>query len=63
MPPKIITVKCRQVNGRKETQEYSLTALKENVALLDVVTINEINDLIVAHGHRIVKKKRGPHSK
>jgi len=46
-------------DSRKETQEYSLTALKENVALLGIDTINKINDLVVAHGHRIVKKKDG----
>jgi hypothetical protein len=50
-------------DSRKETQEYSLTSLKENVALLDVATINEINNLVVRHGHRIVKKKKGPRSK
>jgi len=50
-------------DSRKETQEYSLTALKENVALLDIDTINAISDLVVIEGHRIVKKKMGPRSK
>jgi hypothetical protein len=39
-------------------KEYSLTTIKNNVALLDISTINEINEIVVAYGHQIVKKRR-----
>ena len=52
-----------EISRIKSGKEYSLTTVKENVSLLDIDTINSINELVVAHGHRIVKKKMGPRSK
>ena len=42
----------------KEGKEYSMQTIRDNVTLLDEQTINEINQLVVEAGHRLVKKKR-----
>ncbi len=39
-------------------REYGLTTIKDNVGLLDQETIDQINDLVIAHGHKLLKKKR-----
>jgi hypothetical protein len=51
-----------EINRIKSGKEYCLTTVKENVSLLDIDTINSINQLVVNKGHRIVKKKMGPRS-
>ncbi len=40
------------------SKEYKLQTLKDNVGLLDEQTIREINLLVVAQGHKLIKKKR-----
>jgi len=37
---------------------YGLTTIKDNVALLDEKTINQINDIVLCYGHRMLKKKK-----
>ena len=52
----------RQIMGihyqYKPGKEYSMQTIRDNMALLDEQTINEINQLVVEAGHRLVKKKR-----
>lgn len=40
-------------------KEYHLQTLKDNVSLLDEDSIKQINELVVAHGRELLKKK-GP---
>jgi hypothetical protein len=35
---------------------YALQTIKDNVGLVDAETINKINQIVVAHGHSLVKK-------
>lgn len=42
----------------KDRKQYGLTTIKDNLALLDEQTINEVNDLVINYGHRLLKKKR-----
>ncbi|MCK5638272.1 MAG: hypothetical protein KAH67_06135 [Flavobacteriaceae bacterium] len=39
-------------------KQYGLTTIKDNLALLDEQTIDEINDIVVRYGHSLLKKKR-----
>jgi hypothetical protein len=41
-----------------DEHEYKLQTLKDNVALLDEQTLNEINTIVVGYGHRLLKKKK-----
>lgn len=41
-----------------DRKQYGLTTIKDNVALLDEQTLNEINDIVIGYGHRLLKKKR-----
>lgn len=43
-----------------DTKQYGLTTIKDNVALLDEQTLNEINAVVVCYGHRLFKKKKKP---
>lgn len=45
-------------NLASDRKQYGLTTIKDNVALLDAQTLNEINDIVVGYGHRLLKKKR-----
>ena len=46
----------------RDGQKYKLQTLKDNVRLLDESTIYQIVDLIVLHGHDLIKKKEGKDS-
>ena len=41
-----------------DKKQYGLTTIKDNVALLDEQTLNEINAIVVGHGHWLLKKKK-----
>jgi len=51
------TVMGIETDDRLKKKEYGLTTIKDNLALLDADTINEVNDLVVNHGHNLLKKK------
>jgi len=56
-------IRLRQVMGVNTSgfiawEVYQLQTLKDNIGLLDVETINSINEIVVGAGHSIVKKKR-----
>jgi len=38
-------------------KQYGLTTIKDNLALLDEQTINNVNDIVVRYGHSLLKKK------
>jgi len=44
----------------KEGKTYGLQTIKDNVKLLDVVTINSVNELVVQMAHQLVLKKNEP---
>ena len=44
----------------KEGKTYGLQTIKDNVKLLDVVTINSVNELVVQTAHQLVLKKNEP---
>lgn len=56
------TVMGIETDDRLNKKEYGLTTIKDNLALLDEQTIDEINDLVINHGHKLLKKKK-KHSK
>jgi hypothetical protein len=39
-------------------KQYGLTTIKDNLALMDEETIQEVNDIVINYGHRLLKKKR-----
>lgn len=41
-------------------KQYGLTAIKDNLALLDEQTIDKINQIVIEHGHTLLKKKKKP---
>lgn len=43
----------------REGKEYELQTLKDNVPLLDEATIYELNEVIIAGSHGLLKKKEG----
>ncbi|MFQ5788003.1 MAG: hypothetical protein ACE5H1_08475 [Thermodesulfobacteriota bacterium] len=45
------------VSFGKQIKRYSLQAIKDNVGILDEKTIEEINEIIIKAGHRLVKKR------
>ena len=38
-------------------KQYGLTTIKDNLALLDEQTIQDINDIVINYGHALLKKK------
>lgn len=52
------TVMGIETDDRLNKKEYGLTTIKDNLALLDEETIIEINDLVINHGHKLLKKKK-----
>jgi len=38
-------------------KQYGLTTIKDNLALLDEQTIEDINAIVIGYGHRLFKKK------
>lgn len=51
------TVMGIETESRLNKKEYGLTTIKDNLALLDEQTIQDINDLVVDFGHSLLKKK------
>lgn len=43
--------------GLGEGKRYSIQSIRDKVSLLDVETINKINDVVLKAGHRLVKKR------
>lgn len=39
-------------------KQYGLTTIKDNLALLDEQTIQDINDIVINYGHALLKKKK-----
>ena len=44
-------------NLDKSKKKYGLTTIKDNLALLDDQTIQEVNDIVINYGHTLLKKK------
>lgn len=40
-----------------DSKQYGLTTIKDNLRLLDEQTLEQINDIVVSYGHRLLKKK------
>lgn len=39
-------------------KKYGLTTIKNNIAMLDEQTIDQINQIVINHGHTLLKKKK-----
>ena len=57
------TVMGVETESRDNKKQYGLTTIKDNLALLDEQTIQEINDIVINFGHKLLKKKRKNYSK
>ncbi len=51
------TVMGVETESRQNKKEYGLTTIKDNLALLDEQTIEQINDIVIGFGHKLLKKK------
>ncbi len=51
------TVMGIETESRLDKKKYGLTTIKDNLALLDEQTIQEVNDLVINYGHRLLKKR------
>jgi transposase, IS5 family len=51
------TVMGIETESSLNKKEYGLTTIKDNLALMDEETIAAVNDLVIDHGHSILKKK------
>ncbi|MFT4522728.1 MAG: IS5 family transposase [Bacteroidia bacterium] len=47
-----------ETKSRSDKKKYGLTTIKDNLALLDEQTIQDINDIVINYGHTLLKKKR-----
>lgn len=56
------TVMGIETESRLDMKEYGLTTIKDNLALLDEQTIEQVNDIVIRFGHRLLKKKRKNYS-
>ena len=56
------TVMGIETESRIDSKKYGLTTIKDNLALLDEQTIDQINDLVINYGHKLLKKKKKSHS-
>lgn len=45
-------------NLDKNKKQYGLTTIKDNLALLDEQTIDQVNQVVINYGHTLLKKKR-----
>lgn len=52
------TVMGIETASHQNKKVYGLTTIKDNLALLDKQTIDQINNLVVKHGHNLLKKKK-----
>jgi IS5 family transposase len=57
------TVMGIEKESRLDHKQYGLTTIKDNLALLDEQTIEELNDMVINYGHVLLKKKRKNYSK
>ncbi len=57
------TVMGIETESRDNKKQYGLTTIKDNLALLDEQTIQEINDIVINFGHSLLKKKKKNYSK
>lgn len=51
------TVMGIETESRSEKKKYGLTTIKDNLALLDEQTIQDVNDIVISYGHTLLKKK------
>ncbi len=47
-------------NLDQNRKQYGLTTIKDNLALLDEKTIDQVNQIVVNYGHTLLKKKKKP---
>lgn len=52
------TIRAMLGHGPYDGHEYKLQTIKDNVALLTPEVLNQINEVVVAEGHKIVGKKK-----
>ncbi|MBL4863243.1 MAG: hypothetical protein JKY09_09545 [Crocinitomicaceae bacterium] len=52
------TVMGIETESTLDKKKYGLTTIKDNLALLDEQTIQQINDIVINYGHTLLKKKR-----
>lgn len=52
------TVMGIETESGQDKKRYGLSTIKDNLALLDDQTIQQVNDLVVNYGHSLLKKKR-----
>ena len=57
------TVMGIETESRDNKKQYGLTTIKDNLALLDEQTIQDINDIVISFGHKMLKKKKKNYSK
>lgn len=57
------TIMGIETESSMNKKEYGLTTIKDNLALLDEETIDQINDIVIDFGHRMLKKKKKRYSK
>lgn len=57
------TIMGIETESGENRKHYGLTTIKDNLALLDEDTIDQINNLVVSYGHNLLKKRRSipPH--
>ena len=51
------TVMGIETESNVDKKEYGLTTIKDNLALLDEQTIQEVNEIVINYGHTMLKKK------
>jgi IS5 family transposase len=51
------TIMGIETESRLDKKRYGLSTIKDNLALLDEETIDEINTIVVSYGHKLLKKK------
>lgn len=52
------TVMGIETESRQNKKQYGLTTIKDNLALLDEQTIEQVNDMVIGYGHKLFKKKK-----
>ena len=56
------TVMGIETESRQNKKQYGLTTIKDNLALLDEQTIQQVNDMVIGYGHKLLKKKKKSNS-
>jgi len=52
------TVMGIETESRQNKKQYGLTTIKDNLALLDEQTIEQVNDMVIGYGQKLLKKRR-----